>query len=439
MYDIVIGRSQSDFNKYDTKGTVLLGKHYVKMGQVTSLSNNILLDVTRSHVVFVCGKRGSGKSFTMGVIAEGISDLDKDIKDNLSVLILDTMGIYWTMKYPNQKERDLLDQWGIKPKALDVTIFTPKGYFQSFKEKGIPADYPFSVKPDELDIEDWSTTFGIDRNSEESVLLERTIATLKERGKGYSLLDIITKLKWDETASQKAKDTLMNMFMNADAWGLFDENGTPLNDLISGGRVSILDLSIYATMPRGWDIKALVIALVSKKLFQQRMTSRREEEFKAVHETVHYFAEEEQKKLEHPMVWLVIDEAHEFLPLNGTTAATAPLITILREGRQPGISLVLASQQPGKIHTDVMTQSDVIISHRITAKIDTEALGALMQSYMRKGLDKYLDELPKETGAAIILDDNNERMYPIRIRPRFTWHGGEAPIAIPSEKNIFTL
>ena len=439
MYDIVIGRGQSDTAKYGTRGTVLLGKHYVKMGQTTSLSNNVLLDVTRSHVVFVCGKRGGGKSFTMGVIAEGVSDLDPDIKENISVVILDTMGIYWTMKYPNQKERDLLEQWDIKPKGLDVTIFTPKGYFASFKEKGIPTDFPFSIRPDELDIEDWGITLALDRNSEEGILVERVITKLKEKGKGYSLAEIVAECEKDERSSQRAKDSAVNKFKSAEEWGLFDSEGTELNELVKGGRVAILDVSIYATMPRGWDIKALVIGLVAKKLFQQRMVSRREEEFTAVHETVHYFAEEEQKKMEYPMVWLIIDEAHEFLPVTGTTPASAPLITILREGRQPGISLVLATQQPGKIHTDVMTQSDIIISHMITAKPDIDALGMLMQSYMRKGLDKYLDELPRDKGAALILDDNNERMYQIRVRPRFTWHGGEAPVAIPAEKKIFSF
>jgi hypothetical protein len=439
MYDIVIGRGASDLKKYGLSGTVLIGKHYVKMGQTTSLSNNVLLDVTRSHVIFVCGKRGGGKSFTMGVIAEGVSDLPPDIKENISVVILDTMGIYWTMKYPNQKERDLLQQWDIKPKGLDVTIFTPKGYFAAFKEKGIPTDFPFSIRPDELDIEDWGKTLGLDRNSEEGILVERIITKLKEAGKGFSLQDIIDWADKDEKCSQRGKDSAINKFRSAQDWGLFDKDGTPLTDLVKGGRVSILDVSIYATMPRGWDIKALVIALVSKKLFQQRMVSRRDEEFSAVHETVHYFAEEEQKKMEYPMVWLIIDEAHEFLPVVGETAASAALITILREGRQPGISLVLATQQPGKIHTDVMTQSDIIISHMITAKPDIEALGMLMQSYMRMGLDKYLDELPREKGAALILDDNNERMYQIRVRPRFTWHGGEAPVAIPAVKKIFNM
>ena len=435
----MIGRTKSDLVKYGLNGTIFLGKHYVKMGQESSLSSNILLDVVRSHVVFVCGKRGSGKSFTMGVIAEGISDLPMEIKSNMAVLIIDTMGIYWTMKYPNQKERDLLEQWDIKPKALDVTVFTPKGYFASFKEKGIPVDYPFSIKPSELDIDDWLLTLGMDKNAEEGVLVERVITQLKEVGKEFSLKDIMGLIEKDGKVSQRAKDKAANLFTNAESWGLFDEAGTPLTEIIKPGQISVLDVSIYATAPGGWDVKSLVTGLVSKKLFVQRMVSRKEEEFEAVKETVHFFAEEEKEKMDYPMVWIIIDEAHEFLPNIGKTPATDTLVTILREGRQPGISLVLASQQPGKIHTDVMTQSDVIISHRITAKLDTDALGMLMQSYMRQGLDKYLDDLPRETGAAIILDDNNEKMYPMRVRPRFTWHGGEAPVALPPNKKIFNF
>jgi len=137
------------------------------------------------------------------------------------------------------------------------------------------------------------------------------------------------------------------------------------------------------------------------------------------------------------LVWLIIDEAHEFIPNDYVTVATAPLVTILREGRQPGISLILASQQPGKIHTDVMTQSDIVISHRITANMDVQALGMLMQSYMREGLDKQLNVLPRTKGAAIIFDDMNERLYPMCVRPRYTWHGGGAPTALKTKKKIF--
>ena len=186
-------------------------------------------------------------------------------------------------------------------------------------------------------------------------------------------------------------------------------------------------------MENGWKIKALIIGLVSQKLFVERMSSRKFEEFTAVHKSTHFATETESAKLDMPLVWLVVDEAHEFLPREGSTVATFPLITILREGRQPGISLVLATQQPGKIHTDVMTQADIFISHRITAKVDVEALGMLMQSYMREGLDVQLDNLPREKGAALVFDDTNERLYAMKVRPRFTWHGGGSPTALPTE------
>src|SRR3989338_3540722 len=105
MYDIIIGRNQEDAKEFGTAGTIFIGKHYVKMGQITSLSNKIYMDVAKSHVVFVVGKRGSGKSYTMGVIAESILDLPEEVRNNISIIILDTMGIYWTMKYPNKQEK----------------------------------------------------------------------------------------------------------------------------------------------------------------------------------------------------------------------------------------------------------------------------------------------------------------------------------------------
>jgi uncharacterized protein len=463
MYDVIVGRNEADKQKFGDKGTIFLGKHYVKMGRTTSLSNRVFIDVTRAHVFFIVGKRGSGKSYTMGVIAEGISDLPAEIKNNISVILLDTMGIYWTMKYPNKKDNELLKQWGLKSKSLDVKIYTPAGFFKSFKDKGIPTDYPFSISPNELDANDWCMSFGIDANNPVGVLIERVIYDLKGDEfvsgslKNFSMTDIIKAIDSDKDFDSNTKNAAKNLFMNAKDWGIFETDvkdvniksdlaskkkpeiykSTPLSELAKGGQVTVLDLSCYATMPNSWNIKNLVVGLIAEKLFIQRMIARKDEEFTQIHKAINLFGDEVQKKFDFPMVWLVLDEAHEFLPATGKTLATDPLVTILREGRQPGISLILASQQPGKIHSDVMTQADVVIAHRITAKLDTDALGTLMQSYMREGLVQQLDDLPREKGAAIIFDDNNEKMYPIRLRPRFTWHGGEDPTAMPKKEEGF--
>jgi hypothetical protein len=101
--------------------------------------------------------------------------------------------------------------------------------------------------------------------------------------------------------------------------------------------------------------------------------------------------------------------------------------------------MVMVTQQPGKIHTDALTQSDIVLSHRLTAKIDTDALGMLMQSYLRTGLDKQLEVLPQITGACLAIDDVNERIFPMQIRPRSSWHGGSAPKIMEDKKDPFAF
>jgi uncharacterized protein len=432
-YNIQIGRNTSDKKIFGDKGTVLIGRNYVKMGQYTSLSNNLFMDVIRSHVVLVAGKRGSGKSYTLGVIAEELSNLPKEVKQNIASLIFDTMGIYWTMKFPNEKDKELLQEWDLKPKNLPVRIFVPFGHYDEYVENGVPVDKRFALNVTELNSDDWVVTFGLKMTDPVAVLIERTITKLRPYGK-FGINEIIQNMELDQKSSSEIKNAAVSLFEAARSWKIFaskNEKSTKVNDLIDGGTTSVLDLSVYSSVG-AFNIRALVISLLSRKIFKERMAARKREEIKSVSKSLSFLVEEEKKEV--PLVWLFIDEAHEFLPLNGKTAATDALVQLLREGRQPGISLVLATQQPGQIHRDVMTQSDLVIAHRVTAQPDLEALNFIMQSYFIDSIKKYMDDLPNLKGSAIILDDNSERIYPMRVRPRFTWHGGEAPTAITAEK-----
>ena len=432
MYEIVIGRTESDRKELGLKGTIFIGKHFVKMGATTSLSNKVFMDVSRSHVILVCGKRGSGKSYTLGVIAEEICNLDADIKDNIAIFIFDTMGIYWTMKYPNVKDEDLLDAWELKAQKLDIDIYTPAGFYQEHKEKGIPTDYEFTIQPKELTAADWALTLGINLTDPIGVLIERVLEKLEDTN--YSIDDIIKTIQEDKRIKDDIKIAAENRFIAVKHWGLFSTKGTMIKDLIKGGKTTVLDISCYTGVSGNWGIKNLVIGLVSRKLMMERMKSRKAEELADVESGHSYFSTQKAKaKNQKPLAWLLLDEAHEALPKEGKTPATDALVQILREGRQPGVSLILATQQPGEIHKDVMTQSDVVISHRITAKKDITALNSIMQTYLASDIMKYLNNLPRLKGSAIILDDNSERMYPLRIKPRFTWHGGEAPTLVKAK------
>ena len=435
-YDVIIGRNESDKKDFGDKGLVYIGKGFVKMGQYTSLSNKIFLDVVRTHVILIAGKRGSGKSYTIGVLAEQLADLPKEVSQNIAPIIFDTMGIYWTMKYQNEKDRELLQEWDLRAKNLPVIIFVPHGHFDDHIEKGIPADKAFALDVMEMDAEDWVLTFELDLINPVGVLIETTITRLKEVGEKYYIDDIINELEKSENTSRDSINSAIGLFGAADSWGIFAKKGmksTNITDLATGGKTTVLDLSVYRSIGT-FNVRALVISLVSRKLFEQRMEARKKEEISSI--TKKYEIEGETEKKEKPLIWMFVDEAHEFLPLDGKTIATDALVQLLREGRQPGISMILATQQPGKIHRDVMTQSDIVLSHRVTSAQDLAALNQIMQSYMLESISQYMNELPNLKGSAIILDDNSERIYPMRIHPRFTWHGGEAPMAMKREKKL---
>jgi hypothetical protein len=432
---VIIGRNPKDAEKFGTRGAILLGKQYVEKLDRLFLDKNVYMDVSGAHVALICGKRGGGKSYTMGVIAEGLSMLEPAVKQNLSIILLDTMGIYWTMGHANQKEKELLDPYGIKPHPVEVKIFTPEKYYYEYKKKGIRTDVPFSLEAHTLTGDDWCVAFRQDKYSANGLFLHSIVEKLTETKGKYQMKDIFEFITNNKETDVLTKSAVRNMFVTAEAWGVFSEKGTPIEELAKGGQISVLDVSCYATLPGGWDVKALVVGLVSKHLFISRMAFRKEEELQEIKYLEEYFEEKseaEARKQEMPLVWLVIDEAHEFLPKDekDANAATDPLKIIMREGRQPGISLIVATQQPGKIHTDVMTQSDIVISHRITARLDVQALGLLAQSYMEHGIERAMNNLPTVKGTAVVFDDLNEKIMMIRTRPRFTWHGGASPTAM---------
>jgi hypothetical protein len=432
-YDIIIGRDEADKKRFEKKGLIYLGKGFVKMGQYTSLSNSIFMDVARSHVILVSGKRGSGKSYSLGVIAEELTLLPSEERKNIAGLIFDTMGIFWTMKFENEKERELLEEWNLKPKKTPVRIFIPYGYFEEYEKRGIPAEEKFSINPSELEAEDWILTFNLNITEPTAVLIERTITRLKETLGNYTIDDIIVFIKEDKSSSLETKNSAIGLFEAASSWKVFSEQATEISSLVQAGKTSILDLSMYSSVG-AFNVRALVIGLISRKLFKERMLARKTEEIQAVEHGSDYLAFKQEREM--PLVWLFLDEIHEFLPSEGKTPASDALIQLLREGRQPGLSLVMATQQPGALARDAITQADIIISHRVTALPDITALNEIMQSYLLESINRYMDELPSLKGSAIILDDNSERIYPMRIRPKYTWHGGEAPTAIKVEKRL---
>jgi len=413
MEDIVVGRDPEDMEKYGKKGCIFVGKHIVGKGYEHHLTNPVLMDVLRPHIVLIVGKRGSGKSYTSAVIAEEIMKLPDEIKENLSCLMIDTMGIFWSMKNPNDKDLLLLNDWGLKPRGFEIKNIVPVGLTDFYDKSGISYDGVFSIKPSELSAGDWALTFDISLFDPLGILLERVTKKLKG---DYSIDDIIDGIENDKRSEEKEKLALENRFMSAKGWGIFSEKATPIEEILKPGLATVLDVSLQE-----WNVRNLMVGILSREIYQARVSARREEELAII-------GGEEIKKV--PMTWIIIDEVHNFIPDVGETAATHDMLTLIKQGRQPGISLVLITQRPNKLNETAIAQADMVISHRLTAKPDLEALSAIMQTYLLFDIRRSIGILPKSKGSAVILDDNSERLFNVQVRPRQSWHAGASPLAL---------
>jgi len=385
--------------------------------------SDVRLDLSSPHVILICGKRGQGKSYTMGTITEELIKMNETLQNKISIIIIDTMGIFYSTKYPNINSDEVkwLEQWGLPPKAFDCKIFVPKGHLNVYSERGLDYDQPFNIRPSELSFEDWHLMLDLgDMNDPQSILLYRILKQIRaDLGDKFDCNDMIEYVGRERLAATTTKDALHRRIEGAEDWGILDNEGTQLDSLTIPGQCAIVDVSCFDYRSTGWSIRSLIVAELAKRILRERMGSRRQEETlkeKKSHSEIANYT---------PITWMLIDEAHQFLPRDARTVASAPLTEWIKQGRQPGLSLVLATQQPGALDSSAISQCDIVICHRLTASNDVAALNQINQTYMGKEIRTLLADLSKERGSALVFDDTSETIKKIRTRPRQSYHGGK--------------
>ena len=312
------------------------------------------LDFDGPHAMLIVGKRGYGKSYTMGVLAEGLARAD-----GVAPVIVDPMGVFDTLA-------------------------------ESTPGAGVPAtvvDDP-AVAPTSLDPRSWCTMLGLSPESGAGGLVwqaAQEAATLE------GMVDHVEAT--DAPAGDKR--AAINHVRLADAWGVFDADAIDAAAL-GGSEVTIVDVSGLGSAPMN-----AVCRGVAETLYRARITESIDR-----------------------LPWLLLDEAHTFF---GGVAEPA-LETILTRGRAPGVSLVSATQRPSAVPEVGVSQSDILISHRLTSRDDLEALQQAQPTYMNFSLSDA-DRLPDEPGEVVIIDDETETIQNAQIRARETPHGGDSPRA----------
>jgi DNA helicase HerA-like ATPase len=411
----VLGRKEGG-----KQGLLKIGRYYALD---SSLGTDVYVDVLHPHIILICGKRGYGKSYTAGVFIEEIGNLEKELRENLGVVVFDTLGIFWTMSHENKLEKDKLEMWGMEPKNLDVLLMVPKKYVEEYKNNGIAAS-GFSLRVAELSSHHWLQLFDVKSTEPFGIALTRAVQKMQSISDHFSINDLLNCIRNDERWDDHVKGVAENLLSMAESWGVFDENGVLINDLVSGGRITILDVSHLADT----NLKSIVISVVAEKIFEERVKERK------IHEQEKMGISRRRKGI--PMVWLFIDEAQLFLPNDKQILSKDILINSwMRQGRQPGLSLVMATQRPSALESEVLSHSDIIICHRLTTQEDIDALSRIRPTYMHGDIKESVQKIGDEKGVALLIDDNSESIHIVKIRPRLSWHGGsESLVMEPVQK-----
>jgi hypothetical protein len=417
---------------------------------------DINFDVSSEHVVSIFGKRGSGKSYTLGVLLEGLCAKEKEtplahISRTRGVLLFDTLGIFqWfdvALRLDSGQEvikRQLAARrgWNVQDVPLDAQIWIPLGT----RKDTTPASHrEFSINCSDFTASDWGYLLGLDIYQDRmgQLLNDAYIKTAWEGWSDgrrnhrpepeYSVEQLIECIKNDtellSTYQAETRRAVMQQLLTYHRNPLFQQHGTTLTELLRPGQLGII---VMNKLPD--ELRLLLMTALIRKVMQARVDASEDE--KSLQILPNLSAEERQALQQRlanaiPPSWIVIDEAQNVLPSERKTSATEVLVKLVREGRNFGLSFMFTTQQPSAIDQRILSQVDTIIAHKLTVQTDIDYVRRNLKSNMPDevkfannvlAFDQLLRAL--ETGQALVSNTETERAFVMDVRPRVSVHGG---------------
>ena len=428
--NLIVGRTSGDASP---KNLIYIGKVLESCPSSNMLASDVWLDVAFPHVIYISGTRGSGKSFDLGVLIEGVSRLAdaspiQQQVQPITTILLDTQSQFWTLKYgPNrdipehQSQLEGLADWKISPnRVVDIEIFSPRG-----SPKLLGDETEFSIRPRDVDMAEWCALLGQEVYSPQGHVLRAALKRLE--GRNFAITDLLADISrdanWPGVAESTRNAVSYKLEDYADS-GLFDPNGLQIVDLLKEGRCNVFMLRELSD-----GDKSLVAAIVAKSLF------RTMGEFHSKKKLAKFKGESIAGPGLPGRVWLLIDEAHVVAGKGSSSPARDALVEFVKRGRDAGLSLVLATQQPSAVDDRILSQVNLSLNHRLTFQSDVSSaisrIPTKIISTMRTGgatisdfgdMLRYLD-----SGDCFLGDQSTSRCILVKIRPRVTAHGGYSP------------
>jgi DNA helicase HerA-like ATPase len=316
--------------------------------------------------VGIFGTVGSGKSNTVQVLVEEASNVD------WACVIIDVEGEYVRMNEPDDRpdmNRILRENYSIAPEGIhDFRVYVPSSGASDAEEP-----IRFKVPISELDVSIISDI--LEFSEAEFRLYERAVeATQRTNSRTQTplypytlaeLIDVLVNSAFYIHLSEDEKvtaNTLRNkLFYTLGRSGMLDWTPTqntpylPVEELLVGGRVSVIDVSETDDRSRN-----IAIAYILQSLFNMVIETE-------VGENIPDTA------VPRPKTLLVIEEVHTFVSkqsVDKMKAVLDNLQTISRRGRKRWLSLALVSQQPGHLPEELFELANTRFIHQIKSAMN---------------------------------------------------------------------
>ena len=374
-------------------------------------SGTIAIDLTGCNTISLFGVQGFGKSYTLGVISEMATTPAKGVNVLPSPLATVIFHYHKSDAYApemaaavarNNKPREveqLLADYGAMPAGLrDVLLLSPEARVEERRLEFPQLEVqPIRFASSELGAEGWKFLLGA--TGSDALYVRQLVAIMRKYRHGLTLGDFRREIEASELSPNVRRLAEDRLELAAP----YVDDRAKLADLVRPGRTVIVDLRDE------WIEKdeALGLFVVMLRIFA-----------KAKYEGRNF------NKL------VVFDEAHKYIT---DSELVGQVVETIREMRHQGTSVVIASQDPLSVPRAVIELTSVLLLHRMTSpqwlKHLKSAIGALDQL-----TDAQVAAL--QPGEALVWAQRStdkrftQRPQRIRIRPRFSQHGGGTKTAI---------
>lgn len=450
--------------RYTPKNLITIGVPEGKEGSWISLGRlaeigiptQVRFDVGHPHVVAIFGKRGSGKSFTMGSMLEGLCTAHSEtciseIQRNEAILLLDTLGIFqWTdIGLEEATDSDILRAqratwrtWDLKSEKLDVQVWIPKGT----RTEATPASHrEFAIRTSDFTADDWGYLLDLNIYQDRmgqllndayiKVTLEGWVGKhgRQQPNAAYSIEDLINCIKQDtelnDSYQSETRRAVIQQLTTYYRNPLFEDQGTPLSEMLCAGRMNVLVMSRMSG-----SLRLVILSALIRRLMDERMVASEMEKHLLIRNDLTIDERMQIKNklaMSVPKTWIALDEAQNILPSEKKTTAGEMLIRYVREGRNYGLSFMVATQQPTALDNRLLAQVDTLIAHKLTVQGDIDYVRRNLKSNMPQEITYAnrtleFEELLRslDVGQALVSNTETERAIIIDVRPRISVHGG---------------